>query len=109
MTGKQKHVNHNLGHKIPIIFLAALTAAFFVHDRMASNFNAFNNIMYYILVGAALYTEHLFKSSNVKGETFLDQQFWMYFYESLVAILLHSITNSSYTAMSLISNLLGMY
>lgn len=59
-------------------------------------------------VGAALYTEHLFKSSNVKGETFLDQQFWMYFYESLVAILLHSITNSSYTVMSLTSDLLDM-
>jgi hypothetical protein len=107
MTGKQKHVNHNFGHKIPIIFLAASTAAFII--RNCSSFIVLINILYHILVGAALYTEHLFKSSNVKGETFLDQQFWMYFYESLVAILLHSITNSSYTVMSLTSDLLGMY
>ena len=107
MTGKQKHVNHKIGHKIPIIFLPASTAAFFMKN--SSGFIVLINIMYQILVGAALYTEHLFKSSNVKGETFLDQQFWMYLYESLVAILLHSITNSSYTVMSLTSDLLGMY
>ena len=58
-------------------------------------------------VGAALYTESLFKSNTVKGETFLDQQFWMYFYETGMAILLHSLTNPSYSVMSLISDLLG--
>ena len=61
----------------------------------------------YISVGAALYTESLFKSNSVKGETFLDQQFWMYFYETGMAILLHSITNSTYSVMSLVSDLLG--
>ena len=60
-----------------------------------------------ISVGAALYTEHLFKSNTVKNETFLDQQFWMYFYESLVAILLHSITLPTYNIMSLTGDLLG--
>lgn len=59
-------------------------------------------------VGAALYTESLFKSNTVKGETFLDQQFWMYFYETGMAILLHSITNSNYSIISLISDLSGM-
>ena len=108
MTGKQKHENHKFGQKVPTIFLAALIAAFFIHDETYSSFNDFNINMYNILVGAALYTEHLFKSSNVKGETFLDQQFWLYFYESLVGILLHTITNSSYTVMSLTSDLLGM-
>ena len=65
--------------------------------------------MYDILVAAALYTEHQFKSNSVKGETFLDQQFWMYFYESIVGMLLHYITNSTYTVKILMSDLLGMY
>lgn len=59
-------------------------------------------------VGAALYTESLFKSNTVKGETFLDQQFWMYFYETGVAILLHSITNSNYSVVNLFSDLSDM-
>jgi len=59
-------------------------------------------------VGAALYTESLFKSNTVKGETFLDQQFWMYFYETGMAILLHSLTNPSYSVMSLLSDVLDM-
>ena len=94
---------------MPIIFLAATTAALFFHVEITTSFNVYHEILFDISVGAALYTEHLFKSSNVKGETFLDQQFWMYFYESLVGILLHYITNSSYTVMSLTSDLLGMY
>ena len=60
-----------------------------------------------VTVGAALYTESLFKFSNVKGETFLDQQFWMYFYETLMAILLHALTNPSYQFPSLTKDLLG--
>ena len=63
----------------------------------------------FLSVGAALYTESLFKSNTVKGETFLDQQFWMYFYETGMAILLHSITNSNYSIISLISDLSGKY
>ena len=61
----------------------------------------------FITVGAALYTEHLFKSSTVIGETFLDQQFWMYLYESAIALLLHTITNPSYLFPSLTESLIG--
>ncbi len=46
-------------------------------------------------VGAAVYTEQLFKSGNV-GESFLDQQFWLYSYGSLVAFLVHLISNPAY-------------
>jgi len=40
-------------------------------------------------VGAAVYTESLFKTS---GENFLDQQFWLYFYGMLVAGCVHLIS-----------------
>ena len=66
-----------------------------------------NTYVVLIIVGAALYTEHLFKSSTVIGETFLDQQFWMYLYESAIALLLHTITNPSYLFTSLTESLIG--
>merc|ERR1712156_1173938 len=40
-------------------------------------------------VGAAVYTESLFKTS---GENFLEQQFWLYFYGALVASSVHFVT-----------------
>ncbi len=48
-------------------------------------------------MGAAVYTEQLFKSGSVKGETFLDQQFWLYFYGAIVAGIVHFITNPTYS------------
>ena len=104
--------------KLPIIFRAMLIADIVVtfiffsyHGLFGSLFSVILKLIAFLFlsVGAALYTESLFKSNTVKGETFLDQQFWMYFYESLVGMLLHYITNSSYTVMSLTSDLLGMY
>ena len=40
-------------------------------------------------VGAAVYTESLFKTS---GENFLEQQFWLYFYGAMVSSAVHMIT-----------------
>ena len=40
-------------------------------------------------VGAAVYTESLFKTS---GENFLEQQFWLYFYGAIVASSVHFVT-----------------
>ena len=40
-------------------------------------------------VGAAVYTESLFKSS---GENFLEQQFWLYLYGMLVAAAVHAVS-----------------
>ena len=74
---------------------------------MSSMMHKFNANIICITVGAALYTEHLFKSSTVIGETFLDQQFWMYLYESAIALLLHTITNPSYLFTSLTESLIG--
>ena len=117
MPGKQI-TNKTFGKKLPIIFRAMLIADIVVtfiffsyHGLFGSLFSVILKLIAFLFlsVGAALYTESLFKSNTVKGETFLDQQFWMYFYESLVGMLLHYITNSSYTVMSLTSDLLGMY
>jgi len=47
-------------------------------------------------VGAAVYTESLFKK---EGENFLEQQFWLYFYGIFVAAAVHVI---SFTNMSLV-------
>lgn len=59
-------------------------------------------------VGAAVYTEQLFKSgSNKNGETFLDQQFWLYSYGALVATIVHFISKPTYTFTSLIEDLEG--
>merc|ERR1712018_290661 len=48
-------------------------------------------------VGAAVYTEQLFKSGSVKNESFLHQQFWLYLYGAIVASMVHMITNPQYT------------
>ena len=62
--------------------------------------------MFYVSVGAAVYTEQLFKSGS-KGETFLDQQFWLYFYGILVASGLHLFNTPGYAAQSLIKDVQG--
>jgi len=58
-------------------------------------------------VGAAVYTEQLFKSSN-KGESFLDQQFWLYSYGAIIASMVHFISKPSYTPTSLIQDIQGL-
>lgn len=58
-------------------------------------------------VGAAVYTEQLFKSGS-KGESFLDQQFWLYFYGILVASGLHLMNTPGYAAQSLIKDVQGL-
>ena len=78
-----------------------------MYRYVSSMMHKFNTDVVLIIVGAALYTEHLFKSSTVIGETFLDQQFWMYLYESAIALLLHTITNPSYLFASLTESLIG--
>ena len=78
-----------------------------MYRYVSSMMHKFNTDVVLIIVGAALYTEHLFKSSTVIGETFLDQQFWMYLYESAIALLLHTITNPSYLFTSLTESLIG--
>ena len=47
-------------------------------------------------VGAAVYTESLFKSGGTKGESFLDQQFWLYLYSMGVASIVHLTSNPTY-------------
>jgi len=58
-------------------------------------------------VAAAVYTEQLFKNST-KGESFLDQQFWLYFYGTLVASTVHFLSAPHYTFRSLIKDVLGL-
>jgi len=41
-----------------------------------------------LLVGAAVYTETLFKG----GSNFLHQQFWLYFYGAIIALGVHWIS-----------------
>jgi len=53
-------------------------------------------------VGAALYTESLFKK---QGENFLDQQFWLYFYGMWVAAGVHVISFSNLSLDVLMGNL----
>ena len=65
-------------------------------------------ISYLISVGAAVYTEQLFKSGS-KGETFLDQQFWLYFYGILVTSMVHFISVPYYTTRLLIKDIEGDY
>ena len=64
--------------------------------------------LFYVSVGAAVYTEQLFKSGS-KGESFLDQQFWLYFYGILVASGLHLMNTPGYAAQSLIKDVQGKY
>jgi len=58
-------------------------------------------------VGAAVYTEQLFKSGT-KNESFLDQQFWLYTYGAIIASLVHFITNPSYVPSNFIQDLQGL-
>ena len=60
-----------------------------------------------MLVGAAVYTETLFKSGGAKGETFLDQQFWLYLYGLIVATVVHTVTNPAYTVYSFLDGIQG--
>jgi len=55
-------------------------------------------------VGSSVYTEQLFKNTN-KGESFLDQQFWLYAYGSLVATTVHFISKPTYTLPVLIQDI----
>jgi len=55
-------------------------------------------------VGSSVYTEQLFKNTN-KGESFLDQQFWLYAYGAMVASTYHFISNPTYTIPLLIEDL----
>jgi len=56
-------------------------------------------------VGSSVFTEQLFKSSNNKGESFLDQQFWLYAYGAVVASTYHFISRPTYTIPILIQDL----
>lgn len=60
-------------------------------------------------VGAAVYTEQLFKSGSNKGETFLDQQFWLYSYGAIVATTVHFISKPTYVVSNLIQDLESKY
>jgi len=55
-------------------------------------------------VGTAVYTEQLFKNSN-KGESFLDQQFWLYSYGAVVTMIVHFVSRPTYTIPVLIQDL----
>jgi len=55
-------------------------------------------------VGSSVYTEQLFKN-QVKGESFLDQQFWLYAYGAVVASIVHFISRPTYTIPILIQDL----
>ncbi len=63
---------------------------------------------FYFSVGAAVYTETLFKSGGGKGETFLDQQFWLYLYGMAVATVVHIFTGANYGPASFFSDVSGM-
>ena len=56
------------------------------------------------IVGSSVYTEQLFKNTNT-GESFLDQQFWLYAYGAMVASTYHFISNPTYTVPVLIEDL----
>jgi len=56
-------------------------------------------------VGAAVYTESLFKAGNSSGEKFLDQQFWLYLYGLIVASLVHVISATNVTLFEAFGNL----
>jgi len=56
-------------------------------------------------VGSSVYTEQLFKNSNNKGESFLDQQFWLYAYGAIVASTVHFVSRPTYTLPILIQDL----
>ena len=58
-------------------------------------------------VGAAVYTEQLFKSGH-KGESFLDQQFWLYTYGAIIASIVHFISKPTYSPASLIEDIQGL-
>ena len=55
-------------------------------------------------MGSSIYTEQLFKNSN-KGESFLDQQFWLYAYGAVVASTVHFVSRPTYTIPVLIQDL----
>ena len=56
-------------------------------------------------MGSSVYTEQLFKNSNNKGESFLDQQFWLYAYGAIVASTVHFVSRPTYTLPILIQDL----
>jgi drug/metabolite transporter (DMT)-like permease len=56
-------------------------------------------------VGAAVYTESLFKTS---GENFLEQQFWLYLYGMLVAAAVHAVSAADISPVSAFSVLQGV-
>ncbi len=58
-------------------------------------------------VGAAVYTESLFKGGAAKGESFLDQQFWLYLYGMVVASFVHLASAPTYGVASLARDLNG--
>lgn len=64
--------------------------------------------MYLSTVAAAVYTEALFKGASNKGESFLDQQFWLYLYGIFVATIVHSISQGSYGLASFVADLQGI-
>ena len=59
---------------------------------------------YIFAVGAAVYTETLFKSGGGKGESFLDQQFWLYLYGIGVASTVHVLSGANYGLPSLLKD-----
>ena len=59
-------------------------------------------------VGAAVYTESLFKGGSSKGENFLHQQFWLYLYGGLVASVVHFVSHSDYHIFNLYADLTDM-
>ena len=54
-----------------------------------------------------MYTETLFKSGGAKGESFLDQQFWLYLYGACVATVVHVASNPTYGVGSLAASFGG--
>ena len=56
-------------------------------------------------VGAAVYTESLFKTS---GENFLDQQFWLYLYGMIVAAGVHVVSANNINPLPAVSVLSNM-
>ncbi len=54
-----------------------------------------------------MYTESLFKGGGAKGETFLDQQFWLYLYGAAVASIVHVASDATYGLGSLAKDLSG--
>jgi len=65
-----------------------------------------------ISVSAAVYTERLFKSGGGseggRTDTFLDQQFWLYLYGSLVASIIHISGNPTYFVSSFVRDFASM-